>query len=233
MNLLNRLSLILPFLIRVSAQDIKLQVGYQPCVFCVPLQTEGQWTQWSQWTLCEDTYVSSQSRTRQCTYGTHCQTGDAQEARPCLDIGTPAHDDPIRQPSEWTQWSQWTTCSDLCSPTATQSRSRSCNCAGAITLEGCHCIGYSHEERACPVAQWAEWSNCNASCGSGGTRTRVRMANGTICAPESGLQREPCNSSVACPVPCTTCTTNICSLCPVNYPLPCYTCLGSVLPNTR
>ncbi|KAI6173712.1 hypothetical protein M3Y98_01111300 [Aphelenchoides besseyi] len=112
MNLLNRLSLILPFLIRVSAQDIKLQVGYQPCVFCVPLQTEGQWTQWSQWTLCEDTYgFSSQSRTRQCTYGTHCQTGDAQEARPCLDIGTPAHDDPIRQPSEWTQWSQWTTCS--------------------------------------------------------------------------------------------------------------------------
>ncbi|CAD5233559.1 unnamed protein product [Bursaphelenchus xylophilus] len=218
---------------------------YQP----VPAPAAGEWSQWGEWSACEDNFgVTSQTRRRTCISG-QCIGGEFEQARSCLQ--TPQQDQPPISQNTWSGWSNWSSCSKSCGPGNFRTRARHCQCANAVALEQCTCIGENLERQECPNvpccvhSPWSEWSACSSSCGPNGLRQRVRVCScgeGADCdALGARTEQQPCGFSASCQPqrddPCQNCVTvptvptcvncnNVCSYCPVGNTLPCYTCLS-------
>uniref|UniRef100_A0A915AI18 Apple domain-containing protein n=1 Tax=Parascaris univalens TaxID=6257 RepID=A0A915AI18_PARUN len=99
------------------------------------------------------------------------------------------------QPSEWSLWSPWSTCSVSCGP-GIQERSRVC--------EKGFCIGDNVEQRPCELrpcnawSDWCEWSPCKASCGIG-ERSRTRYCQlGNLRCEGPDFEVEKCDAG-PCP----------------------------------
>ncbi len=88
-----------------------------------------------------------------------------------------------RDPAQWTDWSQWGTCSRTCGQDGNRERTRRC-----FGSEPLICPGESRQLSPCnrnscpPIGVWGSWSDyssCSVTCGSG-TRTRTRKCLGSL-----------------------------------------------------
>ncbi|KRY13501.1 A disintegrin and metalloproteinase with thrombospondin motifs 16, partial [Trichinella patagoniensis] len=170
---------------------------------CSNDQTEGTWTDWSNWT---DYYQSigcerKRARTRYCSGGKCVGEDFQQQTRANSSCSESA------KSASWTSWSEWSKCAGTCNQSM-QTRQRSCkvkdtanvhtSTPNSISLTG-GCIGEAWETAVCKRAScanepldgqwstWSEWSNCSSRC-TAGSQSRRRscdsprpMNGGTDC----------------------------------------------------
>ena len=117
-----------------------------------------------------------------------CEGPEKLRGKPLLRV----KDDEFGCEEEWTDWSNWNSCSKLCNH-GTQSRSRECR-AGS-------CEGSSSETRWCNThkcetkwSPWSVWTSCSVTC-SMGYQTRSRSTQCT----QSPCQRQLESEVRACP----------------------------------
>ncbi|XP_070560161.1 semaphorin-5A-like [Ptychodera flava] len=164
------------------------------------------WTPWSPWSPCSVTCGSgTMSRSRTCTNpesGMICD-GVAMEHETC----TSSSPCPIN--GGWSEWSQWSPCSETCGGQRHQVRV----CDNPTPLHGgLYCEGdlYKSEQcgdQSCPVdgnwSKWGDWSTCSATCGPS-ERSRVRLCDNPAPSedgePCTGLHKEtkPCEDNPPC-----------------------------------
>ncbi|XP_076099012.1 SCO-spondin-like isoform X4 [Mytilus galloprovincialis] len=146
---------------------------------------DGNWTKWSEWDNCTQSCGGGfRSRVRNCSdpeprfEGENC-LGNSTEGDICNDHYCPVD-------GNWTDWSEWNSCSDTCGGGLTF-RYRNCS-NPEPQFGGIDCIGngtenYSCNTHYCPVdgswAEWSEWDNCTDSCGGG-----LQFRNRTCSDPE-------------------------------------------------
>ncbi|KAL4216796.1 hypothetical protein ACF0H5_024517 [Mactra antiquata] len=114
---------------------------------------------------------------------------------------------------QWSDWSQWSSCSISCGKTGHMTRNRSCD-NPAPKNNGTDCVGVKTEQKpcdslkACPVdGGWGSWSgftSCSVSCGDGlRFKTRAcnnpKPSNGGSNCPGQPVFSSPCNLK-DCPV---------------------------------
>ena len=165
---------------------------------------DGDWSDWSDWEQCSfdntDTRVSSKGdhckcRRRKCDSpapangGTECSGSDLMVTN-CTQHGG------------WTQWSEWSGCSQSCGQ-GLKSRHRQCG-NPEPAFGGNVCVGQDIDEQYCDNlpkcdghfasslyqnsyetsstwSPWSEWSQCSAQCGTG-YRSRDRKCHGVGCS---------------------------------------------------
>ncbi|VDH96262.1 Hypothetical predicted protein [Mytilus galloprovincialis] len=146
---------------------------------------DGNWTKWSEWDNCTQSCGGGfRSRVRNCSdpeprfEGENC-LGNSTEGDICNDHYCPVD-------GNWTDWSEWNSCSDTCGGGLTL-RYRNCS-NPEPQFGGIDCIGnrtenYSCNTHYCPVdgswAEWSEWDNCTDACGGG-----LQFRNRTCSDPE-------------------------------------------------
>ncbi|KAK2182809.1 hypothetical protein NP493_335g03034 [Ridgeia piscesae] len=168
---------------------------------------DGQWLQWSEWTLCSRSCDTGQSnRTRVCWEAEHdghtaCNGSDS-ETRICNEHPCPVD-------GWWSGWTQWTVCSRSCD-TGHSNRTRFCSRTehGGVS----HCNGSNDSEtrkcneHPCPVdgewSKWSQWTECSRSCETGqSNRTRfcieakhggVNHCNGSEESGTKTCNEQPC-----------------------------------------
>ncbi|XP_068704567.1 uncharacterized protein [Montipora foliosa] len=151
----------------------------------------GGYTEWSQWSLCENPCGGSVvKRRRTCTNptptpdGAQC-SGDSYQTK--LECTTPCSTGPVD--GEWGVWSPWTTCSQPCGISGGEilRRSRLCNKPPAMN-GGNPCVGNGTETAKscftpCPVnggfSLWSTWTTCSQTCGTG-TKSRSRSCDNPV-----------------------------------------------------
>jgi len=177
----------------------------QDCV--VPVNCE--WNNWQLWSPCSKTCGSDSvrarlrsKRTEASNGGQNC-VGDYNEVESCAVVDCPC---------EFTQWSEWSTCSTTCGE-GKQGRTRDfideMICQGLVialsskkeikscqNLQRCYCRFIEHNG----VDKWSEWGECipnsPGSCGSdAGTRTRYKEYEDRddCIAPPSVAEYESCD----------------------------------------
>ncbi|XP_013411289.1 uncharacterized protein LOC106174328 isoform X4 [Lingula anatina] len=142
-----------------------------------------------------------------CSNANTDEDGDGKQNEDCAT--------PTKVDGQWSQWSNWGTCSVTCGG-GSRSRTRSCS-DPAPAFGGSPCPGSppdtqtdteSCNSNACPVdgnwGGWTPWSNCSRTCG-GGVRFKSREcnnpppSNGGVSCPGSSNLTETCNPQ-GCPV---------------------------------
>ena len=178
-------------------------VQWQQNLIRCPILTQpvdGGWSDWSDWDQCSfdnpDTRVNSQGdycrcRRRDCSSpapsngGLSCQ-GSELVVTNCTQHGG------------WTEWSQWSGCSQTCGM-GLKTRSRHCG-NPAPAYGGKVCIGRDVDEQYCDNlppcdshmastvvsgseaswSEWSDWTRCSVQCGEG-VRSRARRCYGVGC----------------------------------------------------
>ncbi|XP_031556840.1 uncharacterized protein LOC116293538 isoform X2 [Actinia tenebrosa] len=181
-----------------------------------PCPINGKFTPWSPWTPCTATCgIGMKNRTRFCNApmpqfgGKSCaeqEMGSAVEISKCYLMPCPVNGD-------YTEWSDWTTCSKSCGK-GYKERNRYCtNPEPAYGGVDCARLGAAKESvecfRAdCPVdgkyTGWTPWSSCSQTCGYG-IQTRWRsctdpepMHGGRDCTDQGDPEHiRPCQN-----IPC-------------------------------
>lgn len=169
---------------------------------------DGGWSAWSQWEQCEQheqTDSNCLCRQRNCN-NPQPQHGGAS----CEGISTQVTN--CTQHGGWTEWSDWSPCSQSCGIAVKTKRRR---CGNPRPAHGGRmCLGPEHAEMycthlpPCPVAKpppvdggwgpWGEWSECSAQCGAGFRMRRrecddPKPQNGGLDCPGCRLDYEECN----------------------------------------
>ncbi|XP_013411295.1 uncharacterized protein LOC106174328 isoform X9 [Lingula anatina] len=140
-----------------------------------------------------------------CSNANTDEDGDGKQNEDCAT--------PTKVDGQWSQWSNWGTCSVTCGG-GSRSRTRSCS-DPAPAFGGSPCPGSppdtqtdteSCNSNACPVngnwGAWQAWSACSVTCGSG-TRSRGRSCdspppqNGGSSCVGSPTENENCNVTCA------------------------------------
>ncbi|KAE9551927.1 hypothetical protein FO519_004856 [Halicephalobus sp. NKZ332] len=199
-------------------------LGVSELAFACPVcNLQGQWSEWSGWSLCAQQYGAySQTRTRTCS-NNNCYGGNS-ESIACVT----QHDDPTPQGHpEWNPWGSWNTCSASCGG-GLQYRQRTCNTNCGV----CQCQGAATDQRECNKKacchwkKWSPWSECSVTCGSGGIQSRTRECTCSTCPSGLSYEQKTC-SGPACPSHCPVCdqppTPPPCSICN-QPPPPCSAC---------
>uniref|UniRef100_A0A4W3HMZ6 EGF-like domain-containing protein n=2 Tax=Callorhinchus milii TaxID=7868 RepID=A0A4W3HMZ6_CALMI len=143
------------------------------------------WTPWSPWSVCTVSCgVQNTMRVRLCTHpesGMRCE-GPSVQLKHCDSVS------PCPVLGKWSEWSPWSTCTQLCS--GITRRIRVCN-NPAPAHGGLPCTGTFEENLACRHSDcptdggwspWTFWSPCPSSCGIGVVK-RSRLCNNP--APEN------------------------------------------------
>ncbi|XP_065653599.1 hemicentin-1-like isoform X2 [Hydra vulgaris] len=148
-------------------------------------RTKVFWSQWSEWSTCNELCVST--RTRNCSNNQwlNC-TGNSSDLKSCDKLFCQAF---------WAQWSNWSECMPSCGQSV-MIRGRVCN--------GTNCSGNSTEKTTCFSnitciafwTQWGKWSECMPSCGKS-VMIRERVCNGTNCSGNS-TEKITCFSNITC-----------------------------------
>ncbi|XP_051786484.1 uncharacterized protein LOC127528897 [Erpetoichthys calabaricus] len=126
------------------------------------------WTPWSPWSICSVTCGNqNQMRFRICTHpesGMRC-LGPTADLKPCPNL----RECPVN--GQWSEWSPWSTCTQLCS--GIKRRIRVCN-NPPPSSNGQLCEGTPEETAACssehcPIdgswSLWSAWRPCPVTCG--------------------------------------------------------------------
>ncbi|XP_069121896.1 semaphorin-5A-like isoform X2 [Argopecten irradians] len=177
----------------------------------------GQWTDWTEWSVCSITCGFNGTRTRQryCSnpppkYGGNPCVGSTTDEGYCP--GNPSCPEPPID-GDWAQWTEWSECSARCNG-GIQSRRRACS-SPEPQRGGSPCEGNTDEWRMCNTyvcddgirnltqhGDWSPWtafSKCTAYCG-GGTQQRHRSCDspqpfgfGHDCIGD-GMETRTCNT---------------------------------------
>ncbi|XP_052105775.1 SCO-spondin-like [Mytilus californianus] len=154
---------------------------------------DGNWTKWSEWDNCTQSCGGGvRSRLRICSdpepsFGGENCLGNSTERNICNDHNCPVD-------GNWTDWSEWGSCSDTCG-SGLKLRYRNCS-NPEPQFGGIDCVGNKTEidscnDQYCPVdgswAEWAEWNNCTYSCGGG-----LQFRNRTCSDPEPQFGGKEC-----------------------------------------
>jgi len=119
------------------------------------VMSTAEWTEWSEWSTCSVLCGNGgfQSRTRTCTGG-----GAASRYHYCsnLSLCEGGETAVARSTTEWTGWSEWSTCSVLCGDGGFQTRTRTCTGGGGSS----RCVGNDRQWTACNAAPCQGQSNC-------------------------------------------------------------------------
>ncbi|XP_065652964.1 uncharacterized protein LOC136080277 [Hydra vulgaris] len=106
-------------------------------------KTQVFWSQWSEWSLCNETFFITRNRYCNNNQWLNC-TGNDSEIQSCTNQVF------------WSQWSEWS----LCNETFFITRNRYCN-----NNQWLNCTGNDSEIQSCTNqvfwSQWSEWSQCN------------------------------------------------------------------------
>ncbi|XP_014089304.2 semaphorin 5c isoform X1 [Bactrocera oleae] len=204
---------------RCTPQELVQQLNkfwLQPDTLQCPILNapiDGAWSTWSEWYNCKkhgDDDGNCMCRTRECN-NPQPQNG----GRSCDGITTEVTNCTVH--GDWTNWSEWSACSQTCG-IAVKTRRRTCG-NPKPAHGGRTCVGDDHQEMYCrhlppcptPKLQaidggwgpWGVWSECSTQCG-GGFRIRRRECNdpvpqndGQEC-PGCAIDYEVCNVH-ACP----------------------------------
>ncbi|XP_059055109.1 uncharacterized protein LOC131849133, partial [Achroia grisella] len=177
----------------------------------------GEWGQWGAWSACGSLCGKGlRWRLRRCDTpppsAEHLVcTGKPLQAENC-DGDQCAIDDTFHDVAgTWTEWRQWSTCSEKCGA-GVRRRRRSCNekyTPRASENWGTHCRGQHDqleicENKRCTLdggwSAWGSWGPCSQSCGAG-KRSRSRSctrpipANGGINCVGSRIEVGSCHLS--------------------------------------
>ena len=176
-------------------------VHWQQNLIRCPILTQpvdGGWSDWSDWDQCSfdnpDTRVSSQ--------GDYCRCRRRECSSPAPSNGGLSCQGPelvvtnCTQHGGWTDWSEWSGCSQTCGM-GLKTRSRHCG-NPSPAYGGKVCIGRDVDEQYCDNlppcdshtattltseaawSQWSAWTRCSAQCGQG-MRSRTRRCYGLGC----------------------------------------------------
>ncbi|XP_065652895.1 uncharacterized protein LOC136080209 [Hydra vulgaris] len=151
-------------------------------------RTKVFWSQWSEWSTCNELCVST--RTRNCSNNQwlNC-TGNSSSLKSC---------DMLFCQVFWSQWSEWSTCNELCVSTRTR------NCSNNQWL---NCTGNSSSLKSCDMLfcqgvwmQWSNWSKCIQPCGTSMmNRSRVcNTKNNFYNCSGNSTEMSTCFSNKAC-----------------------------------
>lgn len=107
--------------------------------------TDGNWSEWSPWSVCPNECSGVRKRIRECdspvpsTGGLPCE-GDKEEVSMCNEENCPVD-------GMWSPWSSWTPCPISCGHGVIR-RSRRCNNPAPLN-DGKDCSGHGYEEGSC------------------------------------------------------------------------------------
>ncbi|CAC5418366.1 Adhesion G protein-coupled receptor B2,Coadhesin,Thrombospondin-1,Adhesion G protein-coupled receptor B1,Mucin-like protein,Hemicentin-1,Adhesion G protein-coupled receptor B3,Thrombospondin-2 [Mytilus coruscus] len=183
-------------------------LDYKTCD-SIPCPIHGEWSEWSDWTGCSVTCGSGiKERQRPCNnpqpkFGGKDCSGDRIDHKECNGKSCPVD-------GEWTNWSEWSTCSHLCGG-GVMFRNRTCT---EPRYNGDKCRGNNTEFQECaqiPCAvdgqwsEWSKWSECTIPCGRG-----YRLRNRSCTEPSPQFGGELCHGNET--------ETDICNIndCPVD-----------------
>ncbi|KAK7507142.1 hypothetical protein BaRGS_00001077, partial [Batillaria attramentaria] len=154
---------------------------------------DGTWGTWGPWSTCSlQCGAGTRTRTRSCNqpepaFGGHPCKGPWHKQDSCV-----GRDCAPSTTETFTEWTQWSSCSQSCGGYGVQTATRVCLRALGCDLEGV-LTPYVNRSRPCylgdcPVAggwsEWAEWSDCSALCGTG-RQSRMRLCDSPY--PTGGL----------------------------------------------
>ncbi|TFK13646.1 actin-1-like [Platysternon megacephalum] len=119
--------------------DLKLCPNLEPC----PMN--GQWSEWSPWSMCSDTCSGIKKRIRICN-----SPAPSRGGLPCAGLKeevTVCNNNKCPVDGMWSPWASWTPCPISCG-LGVVSRSRRCN-NPAPEHGGKNCTGHGYEEGSC------------------------------------------------------------------------------------
>ncbi|XP_065431013.1 uncharacterized protein LOC101938923 [Chrysemys picta bellii] len=119
--------------------DLKLCPNLEPC----PMN--GQWSEWSPWSMCSDTCSGIKKRIRICN-----SPAPSRGGLPCAGLKeevTVCNNNKCPVDGMWSLWASWTPCPISCG-LGVVSRSRRCN-NPAPEHGGKNCTGHGYEEGSC------------------------------------------------------------------------------------
>nr|XP_020663692.1 uncharacterized protein LOC110086824 isoform X1 [Pogona vitticeps] len=127
--------------VRCKGRSAELRV----CPQLQPCMVNGQWSEWSPWSICSETCSGMRRRIRRCDSpapsrgGLPCQ-GEEDQLAMCGNHHCPVD-------GRWSPWEPWTPCPVSCGLGVIR-RSRSCN-KPAPKHGGKNCSGHGYEEGSC------------------------------------------------------------------------------------
>ncbi|XP_065183969.1 SCO-spondin-like [Sycon ciliatum] len=187
-----------------SSEEVKI-CNVQPC------PVHGDWSVWEDWSDCSVSCGADggiQSKRRHCN-NPYPQNGGTPCPGPAVEIRDCTTQVPCPIDGGWTNWTEWSHCSETCGVQGFKLRYRNCT-NPAPQHDGRLCPGSSQRIKHCtepPCAvdgywhSWGRWSPCDALCGQG-LKSRSRTCQppehgGQPCAG-SNYQTALCTSSVPC-----------------------------------
>ncbi|XP_076441377.1 coadhesin-like [Babylonia areolata] len=157
-----------------------------------------EWSPWEEWTACTKTCGGGhKSRSRECVERGVGEADDPQECHGQSSENATCHTPdcvgPVTPQLQWSDWGQWSACSNNCGQ-GRRSRKRTCVDRSGNAHDFNDCIGdpdhvESCEGPDCPESSWEEWGQwtvCSTTCGVGSrSRNRTCALAGT---PNHGAQ---------------------------------------------